>query len=176
MSRSNLAGDAIEGFSDVTLMYAGSPDSLSRYAGQLGLYYGRGRLGAREDIQEGIRWISEAGLEIGARRYFARTGHATGFFWLTGLRFGAMWWSYARSFELEDEEGGTVSGSSDGTMYGTPYFGLGASFLPTRSFAIGVSATAGCRFTGNDTFKGLNNDLFKDVGEFSLNFEVAWFF
>ena len=174
LSRSHLSGDTIEGFSDVTLMYAGSPDTLSRHSGQIGLYYGRGRLGDRQDIQEEFRWVSEAGLEFGARRYFTRTRPSAGFFLLAGLRFGAMWWSYTHGFSIPSEDGGTETVSGDGTLYGTPYVGLGASFLPARTISLGVSATAGFRWTGNESFKGLENDLFKDGGEYSLNLEASF--
>ncbi len=173
-SRSQLAGDAINSFSQFTLMYSGYTGT--RYRAHGGLYYGRGQRGSQPNIQEGIRWISEAGLDVGSRGYLTPDHSLLGFYLMIGMRVGALYWSYSNAVETTDGTGAPESISKDGVLIFTPYAGLGTSLLQTKRVHFGVSFTVGGRLSLTRTFEGFDNDLFKPVGEYKLNIEASLFF
>ncbi len=166
-SQSKIAGDAIRGFSSFTLMYGGYP--VTRIRGDIGLYYGKGKLGSQQDIQEGVRNIDEIGGEINGRFYLTSDHTLLGIYLLGGIRWGMMRWSYTNEFEVPNEDGGTDTISSDSVEMWTYFAGLGISLLQTKVVHLGACATAGFRASKDMTFQDFDNDVFKDVGETRLS-------
>jgi hypothetical protein len=173
-SRSRFAGDAIENFSTVTLMY--SVYRGTRYRANIGLYYGRGNPGSQQGLQEALRWINEWGLDIGARGYLTPDHSLMGVYVLTGLRLGVMNWSYTNAITVPDGTGGLEQLSNDGLPLFVPYIGIGTSLLQTKSVHLGVNFTLGGRINGNSTIEDFDNDVFQNVAEYKLNFEASFFF
>ncbi|MEN8006972.1 MAG: hypothetical protein ABFS42_08145 [Candidatus Krumholzibacteriota bacterium] len=173
-SRSLLAGDAIRSFSNYTLMYSGY--TAPRYRAHAGVYYGRGKAGSQADVKDGLRWISEAGIDVGSRGYFTPDHTLLGMYMLVGLRVGALYWSYNTALDARAEDGTPEKISRDGLMVFTPYVGLGTSLLQTESVHLGINFTVGGRLAVDKTFENYENDLFKHVGEYKLNIEASIFF
>jgi hypothetical protein len=173
-SPSTLGGDAIQGFTTYTLMY--SAYTGRRYRAHAGLYYGRGKKGSQPNIQERIRWISEAGIDLGTRGYFTSDRSQLGFYMILGLRAGVTSWSYVNAVEAPNSDGTTESISSDGLWTFVPYVGLGSSLLQTKKVHLGLNFTVGGRLYTNRTIEDYENDLLKDVPEYKLNFEASFFF
>jgi len=173
-SRSRFAGDAIENFSTVTLMY--SVYRGTRYRGNIGLFYGRGSPGSRQGLQEALRWINEWGLDFGGRGYLTPDHSLMGVYVLLGLRLGVMNWSYTNALTVPDGTGGLEQLSTDGVPFLVPYIGIGTSLVQTKSVHLGVNFTLGGRFTGNETYEDFDNDVFRNVAEYKLNFEASIFF
>jgi len=173
-SRSRFAGDAIENFSTVTLMY--SVYRGTRYRANIGLYYGRGNPGSQQNLEEALRWINEWGLDIGARGYLTPDHSLMGVYVLTGLRLGVMNWSYTNALTVPDGTGGLEQLSNDGVALMVPYIGIGTSLVQTKSVHLGVNFTLGGRFTGNETIEKFDNDVFQNTAEYKLNFEASIFF
>ena len=173
-SRSRFGGDAIENFTTVTIMY--SVYRGTRYRANIGLYYGRGNPGSQQNLQEGIQFLEEGGIDLGARGYLTPGHSLMGVYVLTGLRLGLFDWSYTNPITVPDGSGGHEELSSDGVGLLVPYIGIGASLLQTKSVHIGVNFTLGGRLTGNNTIEDFENDVFQDVAEYKLNFEASFFF
>ena len=173
-SRSHLAGDAIQSFSNYTLMY--SWYTQPRYRAHAGFYYGRGKVGSQANVKDGLRWISEAGVDVGSRGYFTPEHSLLGVYALVGIRVGAMYWSYNTALESVADDGTPEQISKDGLMIFVPYAGIGTSLLQTKSVHLGVNFTVGGRLTVDKTFKNYENDVFPHVGEYKLNIEASIFF
>jgi hypothetical protein len=173
-SKSHLAGDTIQGFSTYSLMYSGFRGP--KFRGHLGVYYGRATLGNQDNIQEGIRRISDFGVLTGFRHYFTANHSFMGFYFLMGLDLGVMSWSYTNAIEVPAEDGGTEFISDDDILMLSPSIGLGMSLIQTKVVHFGVSMSTGVRLHLGKTFQEFENDLFKDVGEFQLNLEASIFF
>ncbi len=173
-SRTRFGGDAIKNFSTVTLMY--SVYRGTRYRANIGLYYGRGNPGSQQNLEEGLRWLDEYGLDIGARGYLTPGHSMMGVYVLTGLRLGVMGWSYTDPITVPDGSGGLEDLSTDGVGLLVPYIGIGASLLQTKSVHLGVNFTVGGRINGSTTMEDFENDVFQDVAEYKLNFEASFFF
>ncbi len=167
LSQSNLAGDAIRGFTSFTIMYGGFPADRIRL--DLGLYYGHGRRGSQQNIQEGIDSIDEVGVEVNGRYYFTPDHTLVGIFVLGGFRWGLMRWSYTNDIEWPNEDGGIDRISNDMVEMWTYFIGLGTSLLQTKVLHLGACATAGVRVSNDLTFEDFDNDVFKDVGEIRLS-------
>lgn len=174
ISRSEIGGDALEGFSDYTLMWANGPQEMMRI--NIGLYYGRGSVGEEPDLQDGVEWISEAGLELGFGAYLSPDRSPVGIFIPFGLRVGAMFWSYTYPAEVETEDGGTEILTEGGGLVLTPYIGLGTSLLQTRRINLGLSITVGYRFTWGEAGHDFDDLLFEDVGEIRFGFEAGFYY
>ena len=142
-SPSTLGGDVIQGFTTYTLMY--SAYTGRQYRAHAGLYYGRGKKGSQQNIQDGIRWISEAGLDLGTRGYFTSDRSQLGFYLILGLRTGAVSWSYVNAIEAPNDDGTTESISADSLWLFVPYAGLGSSILQTEKVHLGFNFTVGPR-------------------------------
>ena len=173
-SRSWFAGDTIKNFSTVTLMY--SVYRGTRYRANIGLYYGRGNPGSQDNLEEALRWINEWGLDIGARGYLTPDHSLMGVYVLTGLRLGAMSWSYTNAITVPDGTGGLEQLSNDGVALLVPYLGIGTSLVQTKSVHLGINFTVGGRISGNKTFEDFDNDVFQNIAEYKLNFEASIFF
>jgi hypothetical protein len=173
-SHCEIAGDVIRSLNTGTLMYSGFASERGRV--HLGLYYGRGKLGSQPNIQEGLRWIAEAGADIGGRYYLTADHAFMGFYLLVGGRIGVLSWSYTNALEVPDEEVNIESISNDGLWLFTPYLGLGTSLVQTKAVHFGVSVTTGIRLARQETFENFENDLIKNVGEYKLNLEASIFF
>ena len=173
-SLSTLGGDAIQGFTTYTLMYSGYTGR--QYRAHAGLYYGRGKKGGQQNIQDGIRWISEAGLDVGTRGYFTPDHSLMGFYMILGLRAGITYWSYFNAIEAPNDDGTTESISKDGLWVFVPYVGLGSSILQTEKVHLGLNFTVGGRLYTDRTIEDFANDLLKNVWEYKLNFEASFFF
>lgn len=173
-SPSTLNGDAIQGFTTYTLMF--SAYTGRQYRAHAGLYYGRGKKGSQPNIQEGIRWISEAGIDLGTRGYFTSDRSQLGFYMILGLRTGAVSWSYANAIEVSNEDDTIETISNDSLWLFVPYVGLGSSLLQTQKVHLGLNFTVGGRIYTDRTFEDFENDLLKDGLEYKLNFEASFFF
>ena len=173
-SLSRFGGDTIEKFSTVTLMY--SVYRGTRYRANIGLYYGHGNPGSQQNLEEGLRGLDEWGLDIGARGYLTPGHSMMGVYILTGLRLGVMNWSYTDPITVPDGSGGLEDLSGDGVGLVVPYIGIGASLLQTKAVHLGVNFTLGGRLNSNKTMEDFENDVFKDVAEYKLNFEASFFF
>ncbi|MCK9995045.1 MAG: hypothetical protein KAH56_02060 [Candidatus Krumholzibacteria bacterium] len=173
-SLSRFGGDAIENFSTATVMY--SVYRGTRYRANIGLYYGRGNPGSQQNLEEGLRYLEEGGIDLGARGYLTPGHSLMGVYVLTGIRLGVMTWTFTNAITVPDGSGGLEDLDSDGAGLLVPYIGIGASLLQTKSVHLGVNFTVGGRFTGNNTFEDFENDVFLDVAEYKLNFEASFFF
>jgi hypothetical protein len=173
-SPSVTGGDVTNGFTDYSLFY--SRFKWERTRVQIGIYYGRGQKGGQQEVREGIRWISEAGLDLGLRSYLTSSRSQLGFYLIFGLRLGAVSWSYVNAIEAPNGDGTTETISNDGLFVTTPYAGLGTSFLQSEKLDLGLNFTVGGRLYADESHEDFNNDLFKNVMEYRLNFEVGFFF
>jgi hypothetical protein len=173
-SLSRFGGDSIENFSTVTLMY--SVYRGTRYRANIGLYYGRGNPGSQQNLEEGLRFLEEGGIDIGARGYLTPGHSLMGVYVLTGLRLGLLDWTYTNPITVPDGSGGLEDLDSDGVGLFVPYIGIGTSLLQTKSVHLGVNCTLGGRLTGNNTIEDFENDVFQNVAEYKLNFEASFFF
>ncbi len=173
-SRSQLAGDAIKSFSTFTVMFSGYTGP--RYRAHAGLYFGRGKAGSQPNVRDGLRWISEAGIDVGSRGYFTPDHSLLGVYMLVGLRAGILYWSYNTALDATAADGTPEKISKDGLGIFTPYIGLGTSLLQSKTFHLGVNFTVGGRLTINHTLEGYENDIFKHVAEYKLNIEASIFF
>ncbi|RKZ12280.1 hypothetical protein DRQ53_15015 [bacterium] len=173
-SRSRFGGDSIENFTTVTVMY--SVYRGTRYRANIGLYYGRGNPGSQQNLQEGIQFLEEGGIDLGARGYLTPGHSLMGVYVLTGFRLGFFDWTYTNPLTVPDGSGGLENLDSDGVGVLVPYIGIGASLLQTKSVHLGVNFTLGGRLTGNKTVEDFENDVFQNVAEYKLNFEASFFF
>lgn len=173
-SLSRFGGDAIENFTTVTLMY--SVYRGTRYRANIGLYYGRGNPGSQQNLQEGIRFLEEGGIDLGARGYLTPGHSLMGVYVLTGFRLGLFDWTYTNPITVPDGSGGLENLDSDGVGVLVPYIGIGASLLQTKLVHLGVNFTLGGRISSNKTIEDFENDVFKNVAEYKLNFEASFFF
>lgn len=173
-SMSHLGGDAIQGFSTFALAY--SAFRGPRFRGHIGLYFSEATLGSQEKVREGISWLRDRGLVTGFRHYYTHDRSSMGFYFLTELDLGVMSWSYTHRIEVPAEDGGTVFISGDDLFVITPSIGLGMSVVQTKVVHLGASLSYGVRFPVGKTFRGFENDLFQNVGEFKLKLEASIFF
>ncbi len=173
-SRSHLAGDAVQGFTNYTFTY--SWYTAPRYRAQAGFYFGPGKTGSQPNVKNVFSKISEAGIDIASRGYFTPEHSLLGVYAIVGLRAGAMYWSYYTPLEWVAEDGSVEKISDDGIILFVPYIGLGTSLLQTKSVHVGVNFTLGSRLYTDKTWERYENDLFKHVGEYKLNIEASIFF
>ncbi len=166
-SQSRIAGDMIRGFSSFTIMYGGYLKKRIRL--DIGLYYGNGKRGNQQNIQEGINSINEVGGEANGRFYITSDHTLMGIYLLGGIRWGLMSWSYTNGIEIPNEDGGIDTISSDMVEMWTYFAGLGISLLQTKVVHLGACATAGFRASKDTTFEDFDNNVFKDVGETRLS-------
>jgi|GEM_PF-5251032 len=173
-SPSWLAGDAIQGFSNFSLLYSVNKSRKVRV--HVGPYYGVGSIGNQGNLRAGLESIAEWGVDTGLRMYLNPENQGRELYGLAGLRLGFMDWVYTNPLELPNGAGGMETIPDDGVGVFTPYLGLGTSFLKAGKFQVGVSFTLGLRMTLEETFKGFQNDVFPTVGEYRLNMEASYFF
>ncbi len=172
-SQAALGGDTIENVSTVSLLYSGY--SGKRFRGHAGLYYGKGDKGSQARVQAGIRDISEFGVDIGGRDYLTPHHTLMGFYLLFGARAGFLSWSYTNGIQAPTSNG-TETIDNDAVFLFTPYIGVGSSIVQVKQFHLGASVSWGPRITLFKTLESFDNDLFRDVGELRLNFEMSSFF
>ncbi len=172
-SKANLAGDTIEDVSTVSILY--SSYLGKRFRGHLGIYYGEGQKGSQERVQTGIRNLSEFGVDLGGRDYLTPHHTLMGFYLLYGARAGFLRWSYTTGIEAPSDDGSEIINSDAGFLL-TPYIGVGTSIVQLNPFHLGASVSWGPRFTLFKTIESFDNDLFRDVGELRVNFEMSVFF
>ena len=170
-SRGFPAGDTIAHMTSVTLAY-GSEGPTSALHG--GLYYGEALLGGQEVVQAGISEIREVGLDVGLRLVPASGRVPFGASLLCGLRVGGLLWDYRQPIPVPDDRAATIV--SDGVLLVAPCIGVGLTFLKVRDFRLDGNIMWGTRFMLGATFEGFANDLFRNVGELSVDFGARLIF
>lgn len=165
---SHLAGDAVSGFETGMVTAGFGPHDRAKI--YLGYFSGHGDFG-RADIAASLDDLTEKGLELGLRGYLTPDHTLLGSYIMFGGRITSIGWRYRDPVEITTDGGGVTRIDDDGNLAGGPFVGLGVSILQTRYLHLGTSLMTGIRFTANQTYEGLENDIFKDVGYWQWNLE-----
>jgi hypothetical protein len=117
----------------------------------------------------------ELALDVSAR-YYLTPGHTfVGAYPLAGIRFGTLFWDYARPLTvIENGELRTIK--ADYINYFAFYGGMGVSLVQVRHMQLGTHLTAGVRLYGWDTDEGFSNDFFPATGFGSVTLEAVYRF
>jgi len=164
-SMSHLGEGSPPDFGNYSLLFCiGDKDMASV---QMGIYYGEGCLAGGGTAPEGPTEVTEYGLEVGLRGFMTPDHSWIGLYGQMGGRFSSMSWSRTPSSE-EAGYGGIIVHEDSGNIPSSAFYvGVGAVFLRTKAFHLGVITTVGMRF-----FDYQEMSKFESQMEYKLGVEV----
>jgi len=122
----------------------------------------------------GQSFVDEFDLNLDVMgRYYLTAGHTfLGAYPLVGVRFGTLFWDYAKPVPIF-EDGVRRDIKSDSMNHFSMYSGFGFGLVQTRHLHIGALTMGGVRFYSWDTKNGFSNTLFPPAGFVQGRLEAA---
>jgi hypothetical protein len=148
-----IRGDDIYQLNQVDLSVGGYLDEHQRLEGFVGIGYPL--IDETADLNSSIDdiWFVNLG---GCYKYFTTPRHTfLGHYFIVGLAFTQLYWSYENAIQLDDE---TIRNDS---LQGLELFaGMGLNLAQTERFQLGLEALPSMTLWESQTDKGFDNDVF----------------